>query len=45
LSPYLGAEVSGRVTQTILRGATIFDGREPVGPARGASLLHRGQAS
>jgi allantoinase len=42
LSPYLGAELAGRVATTVLRGETVFDGKEPLGPPGGARLLHRG---
>jgi allantoinase len=44
VSPYLGAELFGRVSRTVLRGATIFDGQTPVGEPSGVRLLHRGRA-
>jgi allantoinase len=41
VSPYLGAELTGRVHETILRGVTVFDGSgHPAGPV-GEALLHR----
>jgi allantoinase len=41
VSPYLGAELTGRVHETILRGVSIFDGTgHPAGPI-GEALLHR----
>jgi allantoinase len=35
LSPYLGAELQGRVLETWLRGEPVFRGGKPVGEARG----------
>lgn len=41
VSPYLGAELTGRVHQTILRGVSVFDGtRHPAGPV-GRRILGR----
>jgi allantoinase len=45
VSPYLGAALTGRVHQTILRGTSVFDGGVHVGGpghAPGRPLLHRG---
>jgi allantoinase len=45
ISPYLGASLVGRVHQTVVRGAVVFDGaRHPAGPI-GRHLLHRRSAS
>jgi allantoinase len=43
LSPYLGAELVGRVATTVLRGETIFDGGVHRPEAHGQLMLHRGQ--
>jgi allantoinase len=41
VSPYLGAALTGRVRQTILRGVPVFDGAtHPAGPI-GRTLLKR----
>lgn len=44
VSPYLGSELCGRVRQTFLRGALVFDGTSPVSSPSGELLLHRGAA-
>ena len=42
VSPYLGAALTGRVRQTLVRGVSVFDGTgHPAGPV-GRSLLKRG---
>jgi allantoinase len=41
VSPYLGAPLRGRVSQTLVRGAVVYDGKgHPAGPV-GRHLLHR----
>ena len=37
-SPFEGLELTGRVKTTFLRGVTVFDGGNVVGPARGHYL-------
>jgi len=37
-TPFEGAELSGRVKSTFLRGALVYDGGNIVGPARGRYL-------
>jgi allantoinase len=44
LSPYIGAELKGRVHSTYLRGREVFDGSQPVGQPAGVTLLHRRRA-
>ncbi|HET9953770.1 MAG TPA: amidohydrolase family protein, partial [Polyangiaceae bacterium] len=44
ISPYLGMRLEGRVHHTILRGASVYDGRQHPEPPRGKALLYR-QAS
>jgi allantoinase len=45
VSPYLGAELHGRVHETLLRGRLVYDGRlHPAGPV-GELLLHRREAA
>jgi len=39
LSPYLGAELRGRVRETWLRGEPVFCGGKFVGAARGRELV------
>jgi allantoinase len=41
VSPYLGAELRGRVLETWLRGEQIFRGDEFQGDARGRELVRR----
>jgi len=45
LSPYVGAELRGRIHRTYLRGHEVFDGTQPVGQPVGEPLLHRRRAS
>ena len=37
-TPFEGAELSGRVKSTFLRGELVYDGGNVVGPARGKYL-------
>ncbi len=37
-TPFEGAELSGRVKSTFLRGELVYDGGNIVGPARGQYL-------
>jgi len=37
-SPFEGAELTGRVKSTFLRGALVYDNGNVVGPARGKYL-------
>jgi allantoinase len=41
ISPYLGAELKGRVTETWLRGERIFSGDGMAGSPRGQELARR----
>ena len=43
LTPYLGQELSGRVEQTFLRGAMVYDRGRFVSEPRGRLLLKRGE--
>jgi hypothetical protein len=45
VSPYLGMALLGRVHQTILRGAPVFDGNQHPGGPQGRLLLHRDAAA
>jgi allantoinase len=42
VSPYLGADLTGRVRETVLRGTTVFDGAAHPAGAIGHRLLGRG---
>jgi len=42
LTPYCGLELTGRVRQTYLRGACIFDHTASVAPRRAGAWQHRG---
>jgi allantoinase len=44
LSPYLGAELYGRVASTVLRGETVFDGHAHGLKPLGELMLHRGRS-
>jgi allantoinase len=41
VSPYIGAQLRGRVHRTILRGREVFDGTDHPGGPSGRPLLHR----
>ena len=41
ISPYLGAELRGRVLETWLRGAPVFRAAAHIGEARGRELVHQ----